>query len=237
MTNYRNNPVLENPAMLSVIEAALREDIGVGDITSNSIIPEDLHGEGTFLAKANGVLSGLDVAAAVFQILDERIEIEASIEDGMPVVTGTKIARLHGPYRSILTGERLALNFMQRMSGIASMAAAFVKLTEGLDVRIMDTRKTAPGLRAFDKLAVTHGRGVNHRYGLDDMVLIKDNHIAVAGGLTEAVNRAAEQVPAGSQIKIEVETDTLEQVHEALSCERVDVIMLDNFELTAMREA
>jgi len=223
--------------MLAVIEAAIREDVGIGDITTSSIVPDDLEGTGTFVAKANGVLSGLEITATVFELMDGRIRVDAVLTDGMPVLKGGVIATVTGPYAAMLTAERLALNFMQRMSGIATMTASFVKLVEGTGAAVMDTRKTAPGLRAFDKLAVKHGRGVNHRFGLDDMALIKDNHIAVAGGLTEAVNRVASRIPVGSPIKIEVETDTIEQVREAILCPRVDVIMLDNYTLEDMRAA
>jgi nicotinate-nucleotide pyrophosphorylase (carboxylating) len=229
--------VLHDSRMLSLIEEAIREDVGLGDITTESIIPPSVLGEGTLVAKENGVLSGLEVAATVFHLIDESIELEASIQDGMPVLKGTEIASVRGPFASILTAERLALNFMQRMSGIATMASTYMHIVDGLDVAILDTRKTAPGLRFFDKMAVAHGRGSNHRFGLDDMVLIKDNHIAIAGGLTNAVNRAASVVPADGPIKIEVETDTLEQVHEALACERVNIIMLDNYTLDEMRIA
>ena len=137
----------------------------------------------------------------------------------------------------MLTAERVALNYLQRMSGIATATASYMKLVEGTKVRIMDTRKTVPGLRAFDKLAVRHGRGSNHRFGLDDMVLIKDNHIAAAGGLRSAVELVAARLPADSTLRIEVETDTLTQVMEALACERLHVIMLDNFSIDDMHTA
>ncbi len=232
-----NLSILHDSAMLQRIELALREDIGAGDITTECTVPPDLKGSGKFLAKANGVLSGLEVAATVLHIVDDSLVMEARITDGMPVLRGSTIAVVRGPMASMLTAERVALNFLQRMSGIATATASYLKLVEGTGVSIMDTRKTVPGLRAFDKLAVKHGRGTNHRFGLDDMVLIKDNHIAAAGGLRSAVELVTSHVPAGSPIRIEVETDSLNDVIEALSCDRVDVIMLDNFSLDEMTTA
>jgi nicotinate-nucleotide pyrophosphorylase (carboxylating) len=232
-----NLSILHDSAMLQRIELALREDIGTGDITTQCTVPPDLMGSGKFLAKANGVLSGLEVAATVLHIVDASLVIEANIADGMPVLRGATIAVVRGPLASMLTAERVALNFLQRMSGIATAAASYLKLVEGTGASIMDTRKTVPGLRAFDKLAVKHGRGTNHRFGLDDMVLIKDNHIAASGGLRSAVELAAARIPAGSSIRIEVETASLNDVMQALHCERVDVIMLDNFSLDEMTTA
>jgi len=232
-----NLSIIHDSTMLQRIETALREDVGTGDITTECTVPTDLKGEGVFLAKANGILSGLEVAATVFHLVDRGLVIDASFTDGMPVLRGASIAVVRGNVASMLTAERIALNFLQRMSGIATATAAMVKLIEGTDVRILDTRKTAPGLRTFDKLAVAHGRGTNHRFGLDDMVLIKDNHIAAAGGLKEAVNLVAARLPEGSKIKIEVETASLNQVIEAIACEPVDIIMLDNFTFDEMATA
>jgi len=229
--------ILHDSTMLQRIESALREDIGTGDITTECTVPTDLKGVGVFQAKANGVLSGLEVAATVFHLVDRDLDLDASITDGMPVLRGATIAMVRGNVASMLTAERIALNFLQRMSGIATATASMVKLVEGSGASILDTRKTAPCLRAFDKLAVAHGRGTNHRFGLDDMVLIKDNHIAAAGGLKEAVELVAARLPADSSIKIEVEAATLNQVIEALSCEAVDIIMLDNFTLDEMATA
>jgi nicotinate-nucleotide pyrophosphorylase (carboxylating) len=229
--------ILHDSTMLQRIETALREDIGTGDITTECTIPTDLKGEGVFLAKANGILSGMEVAATVFHLVDRGLVIDAMLTDGMPVLRGTNLAVVRGNLASMLTAERIALNFLQRMSGIATATASFVKLVHGLDVQILDTRKTAPCLRAFDKLAVVHGRGSNHRYGLDDMVLIKDNHIASAGGLKDAVDLVVGRLPKGSPIKIEVEVADLNQVIEALGCEAVDIVMLDNFSLDEMATA
>ncbi len=229
-----NLSIIHDSAMLQRIEMALREDVGTGDITTQCTVPPDLPGSGKFLAKANGVLSGLEVAATVLHLVDEKLVIEANLTDGMPVLRGSTIAMVHGSIASMLTAERTALNFMQRMSGIATATASFIKLVEGTGVSIMDTRKTVPGLRMFDKLAVKQGRGTNHRFGLDDMVLIKDNHIAAAGGLRSAVELVTAHIVVGSPIRIEVETASLNDVIEALDCERVDVIMLDNFSLDEM---
>ncbi|MBN1448328.1 MAG: carboxylating nicotinate-nucleotide diphosphorylase [Bacteroidetes bacterium] len=229
--------ILHDSTMLQRIEMALREDIGTGDITTECTVPTDLTGTGTFLAKANGILSGMEVAATVFHIVDRGLVIDASLTDGMPVLRGARIAVVEGPIASMLTAERVALNFLQRMSGIATATASLVKLVEGTAVKILDTRKTAPGLRAFDKLAVVHGRGTNHRFGLDDMVLIKDNHIAAAGGLPAAVDLVAARIPKERGIRIEVEAANLNQVIEALNCMAVDIIMLDNFSLDEMATA
>ena len=220
-----------------MIEIALREDIGVGDITSNAIIPENRIGKGVFLAKANGVLAGMEVAETVFRLVDDSIRMRSKISDGTPVLRGMQIASVDGSLRSILTAERVALNFLQRMSGIATMTSSFVKLVEGTNARIADTRKTAPGLRAFDKWAVRLGGGQNHRFGLDDMILIKDNHIAAAGSIEEAVRLVLLSLPLERTIKIEVECQSLQQVSEAVQCEGIDVIMLDNFQLDDMATA
>ncbi|MDH7516425.1 MAG: carboxylating nicotinate-nucleotide diphosphorylase [Bacteroidota bacterium] len=211
------------------IRNALREDIGLGDVTTAATVPPGLMGTGVFLAKANGVLSGIDVAAAVFRLIDERLAFETHVRNGMPLLRGMTIATVRGPVAPMLTAERTALNFLQRMSGIATRTALFVKLVEGTGVRILDTRKTAPGLRLFDKQAVRDGGGHNHRFGLDDMVLIKDNHIAAAGSLAEAVRRVRERLSPGNPLRVEVEARTIAEVYEAASCDGIDIIMLDNF--------
>lgn len=229
--------ILHDSAMLDRLQLALREDVGMGDITTECTVPSDLPGTGKFIAKANGVLSGLEVAATVLALVDDGLRVEAALDDGMPLLRGMTIATVRGSVASMLTAERVALNYLQRMSGIATATASYMKLVEGTKVRIMDTRKTVPGLRTFDKLAVRHGRGSNHRFGLDDMVLIKDNHIAAAGGLRSAVELVAARLPADSTLRIEVETDTLTQVMEALACERLHVIMLDNFSIDDMHTA
>lgn len=223
--------------MEEAIRNALREDVGLGDITTECTVPTDLPGTGVFLSKANGILSGIDVVETVLAMVDERLKLETHIRNGMPLLRGMKIATVRGPIASMLTAERTALNFLQRMSGIATMTASMVKLVEGRDVKILDTRKTAPGLRAFDKRAVRDGRGTNHRFGLDDMVLIKDNHIAAAGGITSAVEMVCGRLPRERHLRVEVETRSLQDVLEALSCEGVDVIMLDNFPIDELAPA
>ncbi len=229
--------ILHDSTMLQRLETALREDVGTGDITTECTVPNDLPGEGIFTAKANGILSGIEVAATVFHLVDQDLVIDARYSDGMPVLRGAEIAAVRGNLASMLTAERVALNFLQRMSGIATAAASFMKLVEGTNVQILDTRKTVPGLRIFDKLAVKHGRGTNHRFGLDDMVLIKDNHIAAAGGLTAAVELVTGRLGPDRKIKVEVEVTSLNQVIEAISCTGVDIIMLDNFSIDEMATA
>ena len=203
------NAFLNDDNLTSVMAQALREDVGLGDITTESTIPADLQGQGIFLAKSNGILSGIEVAATALSMVDGELRINIAVRDGMPLLRGMEIAKVHGSIASMLTAERVALNFLQRMSGIATMTSAYMKLVEGLNVQILDTRKTAPCLRAFDKMAVRHGRGTNHRFGLDDMVLIKDNHIAAAGGLKAAVELVIARIGENRRMKVEVETDSL----------------------------
>jgi nicotinate-nucleotide pyrophosphorylase (carboxylating) len=220
------------------VEAALLEDVGVGDVTGNATVPELQQGHGVFLCKGNGIVAGLDVAALVFHMCDETVRFEREADDGARVHPGQNLAAVHGSARGLLRAERTALNFLQRMSGIATATRAYVDAVAGTRAQITDTRKTVPGLRWLDKMAVKMGGGVNHRFGLDDMVLIKDNHIAAAGGITTAVNRCTTYLREHSfSMGIEVETTSLEEVREALGCPGVTRIMLDNFELTAMREA
>lgn len=214
-----------------VIQAALAEDVGPGDVTSQTTLPADLWYNGRFLAKAPGVIAGLEVAAGVFAIVDEAIRLMPLVQDGDWVERGAIIATVQGPARGLLTGERTALNFLQRMSGIATLTRRFMVAVDGTKAIILDTRKTAPGLRAIDKWAVRLGGGQNHRYGLYDMVLIKDNHIAAVGSITEAVARAT-----AVHLPIEVEVKNLAELDEALSL-NVDRIMLDNMSLAEMRVA
>lgn len=218
----------------SVIDYALKEDIGSGDITTNLLIPIDLQTKATMVAKSAGIIAGLDVAKYVFRTLSPDIIWKAFVNDGDKVEKGDLILEITGSYRALLTGERLALNFLQRMSGIATMTADFVNAISGYKTKILDTRKTVPGLRLLDKYAVMIGGGTNHRIGLYDMVLIKDNHIKVAGGISKAVAQIKKSVPDG--IKIEVETTTIEEVNEALAA-GVDVIMLDNMTNITMADS
>jgi nicotinate-nucleotide pyrophosphorylase (carboxylating) len=219
--------------ILSAIQTALREDVGSGDATSTSIIPSEARLEAQLLAKQSGVVAGLDVFAATCHLVDECIEFQALVPEGVQVRDREILARLSGPARSILTAERTALNFLGRMSGIATLTQQFVLAVAGTRAVILDTRKTAPGLRLLDKLAVLRGGGQNHRIGLYDMILIKDNHIDFAGSLTEAVKRAR---AANTGLQIEVETRTLEDVKTALDL-NVGRILLDNMSLEMMRQA
>ena len=221
-----------------LIELALIEDAAFGDLTTEAIVPADQLGNGTILCKEEGVLAGLDTAALVFTHCDPETTLEAAAAEGERVRKGQTVARITGPLRAILLGERTALNFLQRMSGIATLTRRYVDAVAGTRARITDTRKTAPGLRLFDKLAVVRGGGVNHRFGLDDMVLIKDNHIASAGGLRRAVEQAVAWVRQRNlPVGIEVETSSLRDVEEALTCDGITRIMLDNFPLDTMRLA
>jgi nicotinate-nucleotide pyrophosphorylase (carboxylating) len=217
----------------SSIQRALSEDLGDGDATTNSIVSPDARLEGLIKAKQQGVVAGLKVAAAVFNALDQKIEFQASVQDGAFVDNGVVVAAISGPARSILTAERTALNFLGRMSGIATLTRQFVERVAGTAAKILDTRKTAPGLRAIDKLAVRCGGGENHRFGLYDMILIKDNHIDHAGSLRRAVELAR---VARGELEIEVEARTLEHVKDAIDL-GVKRILLDNMSLEMMTEA
>ncbi len=215
-----------------IIEQALKEDIGTGDITTNALIPETMESSATMVAKASGIIAGMEVAEAVFKRLSPQIVWKPFVKDGDAVEKGTLLVEMSGSFRTLLTGERLALNFLQRMSGIATMTHLFVEQVADYDVKILDTRKTVPGLRLLDKYAVKAGGGENHRIGLYDMVLIKDNHIKVAGGIKNAVEQIRKEIPAG--MKIEVETTTLVEVQQALEM-NADIIMLDNMTNETMR--
>ncbi len=215
------------------IKLALAEDIGSGDVTTDSIVTPDALIRGRILAKQTGIVAGLDIAHQVFHQLDPLITFRAESDEGAEVNTGDVVANVAGPARGLLTGERTALNFLGRMSGIATLTRQFVRAVAGTRARILDTRKTAPGLRAIDKLAVQRGGGSNHRVGLYDMVLIKDNHIDYAGSLREAVKRVR---AGGTKLEIEVEARTIEDVTEALEL-RVERILLDNMSPKVLREA
>jgi len=217
-----------------IISRALKEDIGTGDITSTLIIPRNKTAKAFLLAKEEGVIVGLPVAKAVFEKLDKNIKWRKIINEGALVSIGTKIAEVEGHYRALLTGERTALNFLQRMSGIATITLKYVEQLHGLKTKILDTRKTMPGLRILDKYSVNKGTGTNHRIGLYDMIMIKDNHIKVAGSISKAVSYVKKK--KYKKIKIEVETSTLEEVKEALNS-GADIIMLDNMSIKMMKEA
>ena len=217
----------------AVIEVALKEDMPRGDITSENIIPPDSESEAIILAKEQGILAGIKVAGSVFGKIDPSIRFKNVFEDGQIFKKGDILARLKGNSISILKGERTALNFLQRMSGIATTTWKFVRILEGTHTKILDTRKTTPGLRFLEKYAVRMGGGVNNRFNLSDMVLIKDNHLKLVGGIQEAVRRAKKRVKKG--IKVEVETTSLEDVKEAVQS-GADMVMLDNMPLEKIGE-
>lgn len=218
----------------TIIEIALLEDMPQGDITSESVIPADATSCAVFVAKEDGILAGLLVAQKVFLMIDASVDFHCCRDDGMPVKAGDKLAEIQGSTISLLKGERTALNFVQRMSGIASYTQRFVQALEGSSTRILDTRKTTPGLRALEKYAVRMGGGQNHRLNLSDMVMLKDNHLRMVDSISQAVHSARKRIPA--EMKIEVETTTLEEVKEAVAC-GADMIMLDNMTLSEMKEA
>jgi nicotinate-nucleotide pyrophosphorylase (carboxylating) len=229
---------LDDGRISRILEEAIIEDIGTGDITTDATVPSGALGQGTVLLKENGVVSGLQIMAAVFAIIDPAVVFHALVEDGVEYSSGTQLATLHGPLASILKGERTALNIVQRMSGISTLTNRFVKAVEGTRARITDTRKTVPGFRLLDKLAVKIGGGVNHRFGLDDMVLIKDNHIEAAGSVSLALERCIAYLRVhNSQLKIEIETKNIAEVEEALQFPFVNRIMLDNFRIDEMKKA
>jgi len=217
-----------------IIDHAFREDIGEGDITTNNLVPETTSAKASMTAKADGIIAGLPIAEMVFKKLDPNFSWNPKFTDGDAIKKGDLIVEMEGSFRAILTGERLALNLMQRMSGIASETAKYVAEVRGTKVQILDTRKTVPGLRSLDKYAVKAGGGTNHRIGLYDLVMIKDNHIKLAGGITPAVKQIRKAVP--STIKVEVETTNLNEVREAISA-GADIIMLDNMNNEMMTEA
>ncbi len=213
---------------------ALEEDITSEDVSANAVMDQPCLGEVELICKQSGVLAGLQVFSRVFELLDERFTMESFCADGDRVEPGQRLALLRGDIRALLSGERTALNFLQRMSGIATHTAELVSLLQGSGITLLDTRKTTPNLRIFEKYAVTVGGGTNHRYNLSDGVMLKDNHIGAAGGIKPAVARARAYAPFVR--KIEVETETLEQVREAVEA-GADIIMLDNMDPDTMKEA
>jgi nicotinate-nucleotide pyrophosphorylase (carboxylating) len=236
MTQKRS-PALELPELLvaRAVRTALAEDLGLaGDITTDSIIPSEAQGEAAIVVREPGVVAGLDLAEATFRVLDPSVDFLRVAGDGDEVEAGATIAKIKGSTRAILTGERTALNFLGRLCGIATLTAAYVAHVEGTGARIACTRKTTPGLRAFEKYAVRCGGGVNHRFGLYDAVLVKDNHIAAAGGLAAALDQL--RARAGHMVKIEVEVDTLQQLDEALRFP-IDAVLLDNMNVATLEKA
>lgn len=226
---------LPRPLIVRAVELALAEDLGVrGDLTTDATVPASTRASALFGARRAGVISGLAVAEAAFRALDDSVRFEALVADGTMVAAGTNVARVSGLARTLLTGERVALNFLCHMSGIATLTRRYVDLVQGTKAKIADTRKTTPGLRAFEKYAVRCGGGQNHRSGLFDAILIKDNHIVAAGGVSAAI--AAARAHAGHMVKIEVEVGTLAELDEALA-HPIDVVMLDNMTPAQLREA
>ncbi|KAB0571522.1 carboxylating nicotinate-nucleotide diphosphorylase [Brucella pituitosa] len=227
----RLSPLLIEP----LVRATLLEDLGLaGDITSNAVVPSDHRSTMVFSLRQPGAIAGLDVAEMAFRLVDPAVAFERMVKDGDFLTEGTTIARVSGSSRSILAAERTALNFLGHMSGVATATADLVKAVQGTKAAIVCTRKTMPGLRALQKYAVRAGGGMNHRFALYDAVLIKDNHIAVAGSVGEAIQRA--KANAGHMVKIEVEVDTLEQLLEAMAI-GVDAVLLDNMSPAQLREA
>ena len=218
----------------NIIFACFDEDMPYGDITTESVIKDGTFAEGYFIAKESGIICGMEIAQRVFELSGGNVILECFVKDGDTIEKGQKIAHIKGDAKSILKGERTALNLMQRASGIATATNKAIKSVEGTNAKITDTRKTMPGLRLLDKFAVKVGGGYNHRTGLSDGVLIKDNHIAAAGGIKNAVAYAKKNIP--HTLKIEVETENLEQIKEALEA-KADIIMLDNMTNEEMREA
>ena len=225
-----------NPLLIeSSVRAALDEDLGrAGDITSLATIPATTQARAVIAARKAGTIAGLPMAAMAFRLVDPGVRFTALVEDGAAVSPGGIVARIEGPARGILSGERVALNYLGRLSGIATLTALYVARVAHTRARICCTRKTTPGLRAFEKYAVRCGGGMNHRFGLDDAFLIKDNHIAVAGGIVPALRAA--KAAAGHLVKIEIEVDTLDQLREVIA-EGADVVMLDNMAPPMLREA
>ena len=218
----------------AIVEAALAEDVGQGDITTALTVPEGATSRAVISAREEGVAAGIEVAQMVFAAVDPRVRFEKKVKDGEPVAAGRVIVVLEGPSRSLLVGERVALNFLQRLSGIATRTARFVSLVSGTRAKITDTRKTTPGLRALEKYAVRVGGGQNHRFGLYDGILIKDNHIVAAGGIRSAVEAAKRGAPQG--LKVEVEVRTLDELREAIDA-GADGVLLDNMDVDSMRRA
>lgn len=217
-----------------LLDLGIEEDINTGDITTESIIPATMNGVATMTAKQDGVISGLDIVKMVYDRFQSDVVFTPYFKDGDVVKRGDVILKIEATYPTLLRGERLSLNIFQRMCGIATETAKYVKELEGTHTELLDTRKTAPGLRVLDKMAVKHGGGTNHRMGLYDMAMIKDNHIKMAGGIAKAVEQVRARIAQG--IKIEVETTNIDEVHQAIAA-GADIIMLDNMDTQTMAEA
>ena len=223
----------------AIVDLALAEDIGTGDVTSLAIIPTETRATGTIVAKQRGVVSGIGVAGFAFHRVDASILFQPLVRDGDPISPGDRLAAISGPARGVLTAERVALNFLQRLSGVATITRSYVEAVAGTDARIVDTRKTTPGMRGLEKAAVRHGGGFNHRFGLADGVLIKDNHLAALGPpgsdrVALAVSLARREAP--HTLRVEIEVTSLAELAEALAI-GADVVMLDNMDINTMRQA
>jgi nicotinate-nucleotide pyrophosphorylase (carboxylating) len=236
MVRQVQHNALYDASVLRLVQIALAEDIGSGDITSEATIPADRRARATLVAKSSGVICGLPVAALVFRTVDPDTAWEGLASDGDTATAGTPLAHIYGSARSLLAAERTALNFLQRMSGVATLTRQYVEAVAGTGVRILDTRKTIPGWRLLDKYACRIGGADNHRQGLFDMVLIKDNHIAAAGGI-EAALAAVRRVWEEGRIRIEIEVQSLGELERALACGGFHRIMFDNFSLDDLRRA
>lgn len=229
---------LKQDAILEIVDNALREDLGDGDHTSLSTVPENAQGKARLLVKDNGILAGVELAKTIFHRVDPNLQIEVLIEDGTYVEKGEIAFYVTGSSRSILSSERLVLNFMQRMSGIATKTHELAKIVAHLPTKLLDTRKTTPGIRIMEKWAVNIGGGNNHRFALYDMIMIKDNHVDYAGGISQAIERTNAYLKAKNKsLKIEIETRNLDEVKQVLAVGQVDRIMLDNFSPDQIREA
>ncbi len=226
--------IKEIEAAEKLINIAIQEDVATGDITTDNLIPSDIRKKAFMVAKTNGTVAGLPVAEMVFRKLDPKLVWNPEVEEGSHLKKGDIIVRFEASYRALLTGERTALNFLQRMSGIATLSFQYTEAVAGYKTIILDTRKTLPGFRLLDKYAVKTGGATNHRIGLFDMVMIKDNHIDIAGGITPAIKQIRSKISKG--ILIEVETTSLQQVQEAID-EKADIIMLDNMDIKTMTRA
>lgn len=233
MDMVTNAKLTEEEAVRAVIERAFDEDIRSGDVTTNAIVGAEVRAEAVWKCREQGIIAGLDIARAIFRELDPGLEWQPFVEEGDEVEAGTTIVSMNGGCRAVLTAERIALNMVQRMSGIATITSRFVREITHTSARILDTRKTVPGLRLLDKYAVEAGGGTNHRMGLFDLAMIKDNHIVAAGGIDRAVQLVRKENP---NVKIEVETTSIAEVRDALSA-GADIIMLDNMNTKLMKEA
>ncbi len=234
MNNEPFAPALDEFLIRPIVEAALREDLRSGDLTTDALIPPDLRGRATMNFRVAGTVSGLQLARMAFQMLDSSANVEFLARDGEQVAAKTSVLRVECNARALLSGERVALNFVQRFSGIATLTARYAKELEGTKARLADTRKTTPGLRLVEKYAVRCGGGQNHRYALDDLILIKDNHIALCGSVEAAIERAKSRI--GHAVKIEVECDNLDQVARAASA-GADILLLDNMAPEVLKQA